>query len=120
MGVPVLLPNGGRKTSQQRVHSSFVTAHPYLQPVNSPGRSERQILTRAAKHHELVAGPRTNVAESGEGSTIAAVRRRRQEDNISRLAGECRHGRVTIAVAGDTMRFVDDNDVPPAVGRSGQ
>jgi len=28
------------KTSQQRVHSRFVAAHPNLQPVNSPGRSK--------------------------------------------------------------------------------
>src|SRR5205814_9788162 len=108
MRLPVLLTYGVGKAGQQRVHSSFVAARLYMQAMNSPGGCERHILTRAAKYHEPLARLRTDATERREREAIAAVWRCGQEDNIGRLAGNGRHGRRTIAVAGDAMRCVDD------------
>ena len=82
-------------------------------PMHAAASAQPDVASRAPEDEQRI-GMRSGVAERVKGVNVAIVRGCRQQEDVGGARRERSGGGAAIAVAGGAVRFVDDQNVPPA------
>src|SRR5262245_7404742 len=76
---------------------------------------ERTVAAAPPEHQERVVGTAAELAQRLKRLTVAAMRSRREQENIRSVSAYRGRGCEALASLTQLMRFVDHDDVPPAL-----
>ncbi len=97
------------------MHAALVVAQTDADDVDTPARGYPDVGPRAAEHQQVVGRcDRADRAQRREGSPVAAVRCRGEQEHVGSRCRQLVNRALTIGVAADAVRFVHDDEIPPA------
>ena len=113
--IAALRANGPAELGQQCVHAPFVIAWLDEQTVHpSPGSRVNRIPGTPEDQQPVATA--ADGAQRPERAGVAVVRRRRQQDDVRGARSQRRDGFVPVALVGQAVRFVNNDDVPGTGG----